>query len=447
MSVIVFCGPTIGRDAVAKELDAEVLPPAARGDILTAALNRPSAIGLIDGYFDRVPSVWHKEILWAMAEGIHVFGAASMGALRAAELFSFGMVGVGSIFEGYLTGAMDGDDEVAIAHSDQEYGYRATSDAMVNIRATLHAAHGEAIVSDSTRTQLEGIAKRLMYPDRSYAAMLHAAGEEGLPLRELAALKAWLPAGRVDQKREDALLMLRLLAEQGRQGWSGKRVAYTFAHTDAWEALRREVLSRTKVGEKGVEIELEDALCDELRATGRFGRACDAALARALCLEDARRSNVEMNARAIEAVAEDFRAEQGLLESAQFDRWLETQGVTEDEIVPYFRREATIRRVRARVESELLANLVDHLRATGEFSYVASRSLAKRDALAARGLSFPVLDDADCPEGELWRWYFEDKLKQPMPENLQAYASNERTTVDQLRGSALRELLYGRTII
>ena len=60
--------------------------PSAQGDVYRVAQERPSAIGIVDGYFEGVLSVWHKEILWAMAEGIHVFGSASMGALRAAEL-------------------------------------------------------------------------------------------------------------------------------------------------------------------------------------------------------------------------------------------------------------------------------------------------------------------------------------------------------------------------
>jgi hypothetical protein len=45
--------------------------------------------------FDSTPAVLHKEILWAMDRGVGVSGAASMGALRAAELHWYGMVGVG----------------------------------------------------------------------------------------------------------------------------------------------------------------------------------------------------------------------------------------------------------------------------------------------------------------------------------------------------------------
>ena len=61
-------------------------------------------IGLIDGYFDGVPAVAHKEILWALDQGIRVLGAASMGALRAAELAPFGMEGVGAIWRDYADG-------------------------------------------------------------------------------------------------------------------------------------------------------------------------------------------------------------------------------------------------------------------------------------------------------------------------------------------------------
>ena len=49
-----------------------ISPPVGQGDVYRAATRyRPRAIGIVDGYFHQVPSVWHKEILWAMAEGIH----------------------------------------------------------------------------------------------------------------------------------------------------------------------------------------------------------------------------------------------------------------------------------------------------------------------------------------------------------------------------------------
>src|SRR5215468_5667818 len=116
MSTFIFVGPTIGVGESAQHLDATFLPPVSQGDVYRITSKGARAIGIIDGYFESVPAVWHKEILWAMSQGVHVFGSASMGACRAAELHAFGMIGVGHIFESFLRGDLEDDDEVAVAH-------------------------------------------------------------------------------------------------------------------------------------------------------------------------------------------------------------------------------------------------------------------------------------------------------------------------------------------
>ena len=149
--VAVFLGPTLPRDEACAVLDAEYLPPAAHGDVLRAVRRGFRVIGLVDGVFERVPAVWHKEILFALSEGVHVYGAASMGALRAAELGAFGMHGVGAIHRAYAEGALEDDDEVAVAHGGAEDGFRPLSDAMVDIRATLEAIihqQGDQVLGD-----------------------------------------------------------------------------------------------------------------------------------------------------------------------------------------------------------------------------------------------------------------------------------------------------------
>src|SRR5690242_11394092 len=211
MKSIIFVGPTLSPCDVSDVLDAVCLPPVAHGDVYRAALKWPSAIGIIDGYFERVPSVWHKEILWAMSQGIYVFGSASMGALRAAELSPFGMTGVGAIFEAYWDGVLEDDDEVAVAHGSGGASYRAGTDAMVNIRSTLLRARVERILDAEVVDLLLQIAKKLFYPERSYARILEVAAERLVPLNQLDDFRKWLPAGAVNQKREDALLMLRAM--------------------------------------------------------------------------------------------------------------------------------------------------------------------------------------------------------------------------------------------
>lgn len=240
--ICVFTGPTISaRDAVG-DLDARYLPPAAQGDVYRAALDRPAVIAIVDGYFETVPAVWHKEILWAMSRGIHVYGSASMGALRAAELHEFGMIGVGQIFADYRDGILTDDDEVAVTVGTEDSGFRPLSEAMVNVRATLAAAEAAGVVSAESRSTLEAYAKSLYYPDRTYPALFAAGVSLGVSHRDLRRLREWLPANRVDRKRADARAMLRIIAAD-RPGRLRTRAParFEFEHTVYWEAVRRTI--------------------------------------------------------------------------------------------------------------------------------------------------------------------------------------------------------------
>jgi len=112
MKAVVFSGPTLPPTYVNRLTGAVSRPPAAQGDIYRAVSAGFEAIALVDGYFGWTRAVWHKEILWAMSNGVHVLGSSSMGALRAAELEAFGMIGVGRIFEDYRDGVIEDDDMV-----------------------------------------------------------------------------------------------------------------------------------------------------------------------------------------------------------------------------------------------------------------------------------------------------------------------------------------------
>ena len=169
MDIWVFAGPTLPPGHPARAgLEAHFAGPAAQGDVYLAARRQPWGVVIIDGYFERVPAVWHKEILWAMARGVHVFGGGSLGALRAVELHPFGMVGVGAVFEAYRSGELEGDDEVALVHAPPDAGYRPLSEALVNMRWTLATAERQEVLSAGTRAALIGLAKAMFYAERSY---------------------------------------------------------------------------------------------------------------------------------------------------------------------------------------------------------------------------------------------------------------------------------------
>lgn len=242
-NVCVFLGPTLPRDEAERELNASFLPPVAQGDVIRVCADKPKAIGIIDGYFENIPSVWHKEILFAIQAGIPVFGASSMGALRAAELHPFGMIGVGAIFEAYRDGRLEDDDEVAVVHGPAELGYPCLSEAMVNIRRTLADAVAAGVFCQSTSLRLESIAKELPYRERGYGRILRLAADIKLCPDELAAFKSWLPIGRFDQKREDARVMLRTMRRFLGAADVAPQARFHFERTTLWERAQRDAVA------------------------------------------------------------------------------------------------------------------------------------------------------------------------------------------------------------
>lgn len=235
MKAIVFVGPTLRHEAAAQYLDAEYRDPAAQGDVLKATRERPHAIGIVDGYFESVPAVWHKEVLWALTSGIQVFGAGSMGALRAAELAPFGMIGVGKIFEHFRDGSLEDDDEVALAHGDKGTGFRPLSAPMVNIRATLAEAVTRGVLTTKEAEFLVNHAKSLFYPERTFEAVVRAA--HLLPVERYAELTAFVRDHAVDQKRLDAIQMLEAMDACCKAGKKPPKPHFRFAHTEAWHTV------------------------------------------------------------------------------------------------------------------------------------------------------------------------------------------------------------------
>lgn len=241
MTICVFLGPSLPRAEAAARLDAVLLPPARRGDVVAAVLaHRPETVALVDGYFEQAPAVWHKEILWALRAGVAVFGAASMGALRAAELEQFGMIGVGRIFEAYRAGRFapfedrfEDDDEVAVVHGPEELGY-AGSLALVDARATLARAEAEGVIDAAAMQAVAAAGKALFYKRRDWPAILAEAGRRGVGDDALARLRQALPGIAVDQKRADALELLRLIAEGG--AGEAAPPPFRFERTAIWDA-------------------------------------------------------------------------------------------------------------------------------------------------------------------------------------------------------------------
>ncbi|WP_299615807.1 TfuA-like protein [Pelagibius sp.] len=209
---VVYLGPTLSRKEAMAVCDADYRPPAQRGDVIRAVTDGAKVIGIVDGLMHQSLAVTHKEILFALDRGTLVLGAASLGALRAAELARHGMIGVGRIFEAYRDKTCT-SDEVAVSHGPVELGYPVVSEAMVNVRATVEAAVAARVLSTSA-ADLIAIARSLHFPQRTWPRLIEAAREWGLAVEEIDTFVEWLPTGRVDQKRLDAIALLQRLSRE-----------------------------------------------------------------------------------------------------------------------------------------------------------------------------------------------------------------------------------------
>jgi hypothetical protein len=228
---VLFAGPTLPDATTLCGHAIKVRPPAAHGDVLAAVRAGATAIGIVDGNFEQVAPVWHKEILHALDAGVAVFGAASMGALRAAECDTFGMIGIGRIYEDYVTGRRVDDADVALLHGPAELGYPALSLPLVNVEATLDRLEASDAVDKSHISRFRDIARDLFYKDRTWSTIVNGVGKAETR-KDVAQL---LHVTTVNQKREDALALIRAMTDFRPQS-PAKRGNWTFQATSLWRA-------------------------------------------------------------------------------------------------------------------------------------------------------------------------------------------------------------------
>ncbi len=208
----VFAGPTLPRAEVAALLpDARILPPVRHGDLLRLYPAAGDTVLIIDGLFLQAAAVRHREIMYLLQRGVTVAGSSSMGALRAAELWPYGMRGYGEVFRLYRDGEIDGDDEVAIVHGTADDAHRGYSDPLVSIRIALRDAAADGVVGDRDARLMLDLAVAMPFRSRSFRA-LETVARAHVPAGSVEAFRTWRSARDTDAKAADARLLLAAAA-------------------------------------------------------------------------------------------------------------------------------------------------------------------------------------------------------------------------------------------
>ncbi len=169
--IAVFVGPSLSAERVTAALPgARVESPACRGDLGRVLSDGARTILLIDGAFAHTPAVSPGEVVHALDAGARVIGAASLGAIRAAECRPAGMEGIGAVQLLYRLGVIRDDDEVAVA-VEPDRGHRAASVALITIRfAVLSALRARQLDRPAAQAVLSA-AKRMHFSLRHWEAV------------------------------------------------------------------------------------------------------------------------------------------------------------------------------------------------------------------------------------------------------------------------------------
>ncbi len=351
-----------------------------------------------------------------------------MGALRAAELESFGMVGIGEVFKAFQAGAMppfeglSDDDEVAVIHGPAESGYIAVTDAMINIRHTVKAALTASVIDKQTAAILLEVAKTLHFSKRTYTQIMdHVRSQEDC-IDALERLKAWLPTGKVNQKSKDAVALIEYIARLDLEAVPPFAPHFIFETT---EIFHDTLLSRP------VNLTTDDkqflhfrAVLDELRLNENvyqtakrdvMARHTSDCFIASTDTDNNHKPTVDMD-KYIRQVADEFRKKYGLLDRETIDAWLETNDLDVTDFDQLIIGEAQRRVSIMTPDTPAITNaLIDHLRMNGSYPAFSDRARQKSALLESRKLP-------DVPLTQLYHWYFEVQNSVPIPADIPVHA-------------------------
>jgi len=204
---VVFCGPSVSPGDAALLLNARCLPPAKRGDIERVTNAGARCIVLIDGemIYNAPPSP--LEMRDAMRQGVVMFGAASLGALRAVELFDHGMQGMGWVYGAFMSRRVDCDDELLSVMDPSTFSNLTVP--LVNVRHGLCHLADRGLIRRSQAAALMSSFRAVHFEKRTSIRLKSIAtatmGECSPELAEVC-------EGRSNIKRRDAVDCLRFVA-------------------------------------------------------------------------------------------------------------------------------------------------------------------------------------------------------------------------------------------
>ena len=209
---IIFLGPSLQINKAKKIINADFRPPAKKGDFINLnLLSEKREIVLIDGVFLQDYPPTPIEVFQVINnKNFEVYGASSIGALRAVELEKFGMKGIGKIFELFKKNIVNSDDEIAVTFDSD---YNLLSEAMIDIRYNIFLGWRKGIIDKETKQIMIKLAKRIYFPFRTYENIIKKS-RHLFPSKEkyISRFNEYIVVNRVSLKELDAIRAIKYIS-------------------------------------------------------------------------------------------------------------------------------------------------------------------------------------------------------------------------------------------
>lgn len=403
--ILVYLGPSLSLEKARAYLpNATYRPPAKQGDIVTDVVNfRPHRIILIDGVFRENLSPWHKELVYALQyPGVRaVYGAASMGALRAAELDFLGMIGIGRIYGWYRDGVTEDDSEVALSFSEREGPegpiYYPSTIPLTDIRAGVEHYEREFEghpIAEASRSFLEAM-RNVFYMERT-PAICEAAWDKSFGVH--------FPL--IPQKSLDAAAALKdfeMYESKATQKPTPESLSSFF--TALYERDRRISINGTEIPQQHIDAYV-------LLHNPEHERICWDSANQDLALMLCNHLCVSVSIQEVERENVRFQQRSGIETPTDFDNFLSANGWSKHEYDRLMIQNARIRKLQhattvSKMYRRNTQQIIDYLRTHQAFDYWAKLAVEAEQKITASGADDWLAVNMETPAFEMLAQHFE----------------------------------------
>lgn len=190
------------------------MPPIQRGQLLKDIDLGYNVVAIVDGKFDQNLAVTPSEVMDALRAGVRIYGASSMGALRAAECENYGAIGCGKIFEFIKKSENFRDDFLGQLFIDQktfDQTFQWKNKTYVDFYFAAADLAAKKKISKKHAEKIREIYQQIFYAERGLDSLLQLVHKQKKDAAELTQVAQLIFAEKITQKSRDAMELLHLI--------------------------------------------------------------------------------------------------------------------------------------------------------------------------------------------------------------------------------------------